>query len=291
MILPMPALTSYDGTTLAYHVEGEGTPVVALPGGPMLDSASFDDLGGLTEHLRLIRLDLRGTGESATPADPGTYRCDRQVDDVEALRVHLGVDTLNLLGHSGGTNLVLSYAARYPERVGSLILVAPSAYAVGIEVTGEDRQGIVELRQGEPWFPAAGAAFDRVRAGQATDDDWAAIAPFFYGRWDDAAQAHYERGEGMRNNEAARIYGSDGAFDPAALRTALSTVDAPVLVLAGEYDLNSPPRVVREIAALFPNATLATQAGAGHASPWFDDPAWFTKTVTAFLPVTPGTAL
>lgn len=249
----------------------------------MLDSASFDDLGGLTEHLRLVRLDLRGTGQSATPADTGTYRCDRQVDDVEALRVHLGLAKLNLLGHSGGTNLVLSYAARYPDRIGSLILVAPSAYAVGIDVTAEDRWEIVRLRQDEPWFPNAGAAFERISSGQATDDDWAAIAPFSYGRWDAASQAHHERGEGMRNNEAARIYGSDGAFDPAALRATLSTLDVPVLALAGQYDLNSPPRVVREVAALFPNATLATQPGAGHAGPWLDDPAWFTRTVLAFL--------
>lgn len=279
----MPTLRSYDGTTLAYHEAGQGTPIVAVPGGPMLDSASFDDLGGLTGHVRLIRLDLRGTGESATPADTGTYRCDRQVDDVEALRVHLGLDTLNLLGHSGGTNLVLSYAARHPDRVGSLILVAPSAYAVGIDVTGDDRWEIVRLRQDEPWFPDAGAAFERISSGRATDDDWAAIAPFSYGRWDAAARAHHERSEGMRNNEAARIYGSDGAFDPPALRAALSTLDVPVLALAGEYDLNSPPRVVREIAALFPNATFATQPGAGHASPWGDDPARFTKTVLAFL--------
>lgn len=283
MIPPMPTLSSYDGTTLAYHESGEGTPVVALPGGPMLDSASFDELGGLAGHLRLIRLDLRGTGASATPADTGTYRCDRQVDDVEALRVHLGLEKVNLLSHSGGTNLVLSYAARYPDRVASLILVAPSAYAVGVSVTGEDRWGIVRLRQDEPWFPEAGAAFERISSGRATDEDWAAIAPFSYGRWDAAAQAHYERGEGMRNNEAAGIYGSDGAFDPAALRTTLSTLDAPVLAIAGEYDLNSPPRVVREVAGLFPNATLATQAGAGHAGPWLEDPAWFTKTVLAFL--------
>jgi pimeloyl-ACP methyl ester carboxylesterase len=187
------------------------------------------------------------------------------------------------LGHSGGTNLVLSYAARYPDRVASLILVAPSAYAVGISVTGEDRWGIVRLRQDEPWFPQAGAAFERISSGRATDDDWAAIAPFSYGRWDAAAREHYERGEGMRNNEAARIYGSDGAFDPAALRTTLSTLDVPVLALAGEYDLNSPPRVVREVAALFPNATLATQAGAGHACPWLEDPAWFRRTVLTFL--------
>jgi pimeloyl-ACP methyl ester carboxylesterase len=51
----------------------------------MQASAYLGDLGGLTAHRSLIVLDLRGTGESAAPADPATYRCDRLVGDVEAL--------------------------------------------------------------------------------------------------------------------------------------------------------------------------------------------------------------
>ncbi|MEV0589623.1 alpha/beta hydrolase, partial [Nonomuraea sp. NPDC050310] len=86
----MPYFTSYDGTTLAYRRTGEGEPLVCLPGGPMRASAYLGDLGGLAGHRRLIMLDLRGTGDSATPDDHQTYRCDRQVEDVEALRVHLG---------------------------------------------------------------------------------------------------------------------------------------------------------------------------------------------------------
>jgi pimeloyl-ACP methyl ester carboxylesterase len=81
-----------DGTRLAYHQAGEGRPLLCVPGGPMQASAYLGDLGGLSAHRSLVLLDLRGTGASAIPADPATYRCDRQVDDVEALRVHLGLD-------------------------------------------------------------------------------------------------------------------------------------------------------------------------------------------------------
>ena len=45
----------------------------------MQASAYLGDLGGLSAHRSLVLLDLRGTGESAIPADPATYRCDRQV--------------------------------------------------------------------------------------------------------------------------------------------------------------------------------------------------------------------
>jgi pimeloyl-ACP methyl ester carboxylesterase len=276
----MPALAAYDGTELAYHLLGEGAPLVCLPGGPMQDAEYLGDLGGLSERLRLIMLDHRGTGQSATPADPASYRCDRLVDDVEALREQLGLDRLNLLSHSGGTNLAVLYAARYPARVGKLVLVTPSVYAVGLTVTADDRRGVLRLREG-PSGPAS-AAFERINAGQATDSDWAALTPFAYGRWDAATQAHHARGEARRNDEAAVIFGSEGAFDPEATRAALATLEAPVLLLAGEVDLNSPPRVVAELAGLFPNATLATQPGAAHF-PWLDDPTWFTKTIAAFL--------
>ncbi|CAM5628042.1 MULTISPECIES: alpha/beta fold hydrolase [Streptomyces] len=79
----MPAFAAYDGTRLACHAAGDGPPLVCLPAGPT-DSAHLADLGGLTAHRRVIRLDLRGTGRSATPRDTASCRCDRLADDVRA---------------------------------------------------------------------------------------------------------------------------------------------------------------------------------------------------------------
>jgi hypothetical protein len=82
----LPTCYAADGTELAYRVQEEGTPLVCPPGGPMRDSAYLGDLGGLSAHRRLIMLDLRGTGQSAIPADPGSYRCDRLAEDVSGLQ-------------------------------------------------------------------------------------------------------------------------------------------------------------------------------------------------------------
>src|SRR5512145_889760 len=122
----MPIISAYDGTRLAYRVRGDGSPVVCLAGGPMRDSIYLGDLGGLADHVQLIILDCRGTGDSHPPADPATYRCDYLVDDVEALREHLGFDKVNLLAHSAAANLALLYAVRYPERLDRLLLITPS---------------------------------------------------------------------------------------------------------------------------------------------------------------------
>src|SRR5919106_308267 len=248
----------------------------------MQASDYLGDFGGLSAHRTLVRLDLRGTGASATPADSATYRCDRQVDDVEALRVHLRLDQIDLAGHSAGGSLAVLYAARFPDRIGRLVLVNPSPRPVGVEIADADRGELAELRRGEPWFPAAFAALERIWSGDATDADWTAIAPFSYRRWDAASQANLARSASETNQEAAMIYYSDGAVDPTATRSALRSLEAPVLLVTGEYDVGLPPKRATEYAGLFPQAELAVLPRGGHY-PWIDDPQWLAETMSAFL--------
>ncbi|MFZ3474740.1 alpha/beta fold hydrolase [Streptomyces sp. 4.24] len=274
----MPTFTAPDGTRLAYRVTGHGDPLVCIPGGPA-DSAYLGDLGGLSAHRRLIALDLRGTGGSAVPEDTSSYRCDRLVDDVEALREHLGPARTDLLGHSAGANIAVQYAARYPQRAGRLALIGPGARAVGIEIAGETRREVALSRQGEPWFPAAFAALEAITGG--TGSDWDAIAPFFCGRWDEAAREHHAAGR-PGNTEAVAGFAAEGAFDPEGTRAALAGHGAPVLLLTGSFDLNSPPATTAEFAELFPDAALVVQPGAGHY-PWLDDADRFVGAVAEFL--------
>ncbi|MFJ2720302.1 alpha/beta fold hydrolase [Streptomyces sp. NPDC087437] len=278
----MPGYRAYDATTLAYRVLGEGPPVICLPGGPMRASDYLGDLGGLSAHRRLVLPDLRGTGASAVPRDPASYRCDRLVDDVEALREHLGVEHVDVLAHSAGANLAALYVARHPERVGRLALITPSVLAVGIEVTGEVRRATARRREDEPWFATAYAALEEITAGRATDAHWQAVAPLRHGRWHAAARALDAADAEQKNGEAAAAYAADGAFDPDATRAALARFTSPVLVLAGEVDLNSPPAAMAEYAGLFPHAELVVQPGAGH-HPWLDDADRFVAATAAFL--------
>ncbi len=247
----------------------------------MRASAYLGDLGGLASHRQLILLDLRGTGESRQPADSASYRCDRQVSDVEALREHLGLHRMELLAHSAGGSLAVRYAAEYPHRIGTLALITPSTRAVGIEVPADTRRQILALRQDEPWYPAAAAGFEAIAAGRARRVDRIAVTPMGYSRWDATAQAHQAAEAGQRNNQAARIFNSDGAFDPTATRAGLAEVDAPVLLLAGDLDWITTPVAAAEFAGLFPNAQLLVQPGASHY-PWLDNPADFVTGVAKF---------
>ena len=130
--------------------------------------------------------------------------------------------------------------------------------------------------------PARSIAWMRSMTMGHSTPDWTAIAPFTYGRWDAAAQAHLAGEASQKNAEAAAVYYSAGALDPEATRAALARLHAPVLLVAGEYDVVLPPACAAEYAGLFPQAELAVHPGGGHF-PWLDDPEWFAQTLAGFL--------
>lgn len=281
----MPQFTAPDGTVLAYDVRGESepgsAPLVCIPGGAMRDAVYLGDLGGLSAYRQLVVLHLRGTGSSAVPADPTTYRCDRQVPDVEALREHLGLERIDLLAHSAGASLALLYATAHPERVSALTLVTPNLRPLGLGPTDEDRAESRLLRAHEPWFDDAVAALERIDADadNASDEDWLLYARFVYGRWDEEIEQYERDSEEQYNEAAAGQYSAPGAFDPDEVRAGLARLEAPVLLLAAEYDANPLPRVAALAAGSFPAARLAVQPGAGHF-PWIDDPKAFVRLLT-----------
>src|SRR3954454_22708839 len=93
---------THDGRKLTYRREGSRPLLVCHPGGPGFSSRYLADLGGLGSTRGLCPLGPRRTDDSDTPQDSRTYTTSDYVADVEELREHLGVEQLDLLGHSHG---------------------------------------------------------------------------------------------------------------------------------------------------------------------------------------------
>jgi pimeloyl-ACP methyl ester carboxylesterase len=280
--MTMTRFASYDGTELGYRVAGDGPSLVCLPGGPGRAAEYLGDLGGLGRSRRLVLLDPRGVGLSADPVDPATFRVDRLVGDVDALRGHLDLERMDLLAHSAGAVLATLYAAAHPERVSRLVLVTPGLAAVGVDIAEEELAAALESRSAQPWYPAARAAFAEILAGSVSMEDFGASRPFFYGRWDETARAHATAGVAQRHQPARLGYFSGLHVDPAATKAALRKLTGPVLLYAGDMDPLVTPAMVREAAPLFQDAAVVIQPGAAHF-PWVEDPAAFTAAVSAFL--------
>jgi pimeloyl-ACP methyl ester carboxylesterase len=256
--------------------------MVCLHGGPGRAAEYLGDLGGLDAARRLILLDSRGVGSSADPADPSTFRVDRLVGDVESLRAHLGLERMDVLAHSAGAILATFYAAAHPGRLSRLLFITPALWAVGVDGTSEEAAAMIERRAAQPWYPAARAALDKIESGTRTIPDFLASRPLFYGRWDEAAQAHAGLGIAERHAAARDGFLAGVDLDLPAIRSGLSELTAPVLLYAGDQDPLVTPAMVSAAASSFSDATVVIQPGAGHF-PWVDDATAFTTAIEAFL--------
>jgi pimeloyl-ACP methyl ester carboxylesterase len=278
----VPSFASYDGTRIGYRILGDGPPLVCLPGGPGRAAEYLGDLGGLSASRQLVLLDPRGVGLSADPADPASFRVDRLVNDVESLRGHLGLDRMDLLGHSAGGVLATLYAAARPQHLSALLLITPGLATVGVDDSEEQFRAALARRAAEPWYPAALAAMEQLMAGSQSMQAFRASRPFLYGRWDQVAQAHATMGVSERHQAARHGFFGGATIDVPATRAALTKLTAPVLLYAGAEDPMVTPAVVREAAPLFNDATVVVQPQAGHF-PWIDGSAAFAAAVGSFL--------
>ena len=109
---------------LIYYVEfGKGPPLVVLHGGPGADHTYFLPwLLPLARTHRLIFIDERGSGRSERLQDASQYTVEGDVEDIEAVRVALGLGKISLLGHSCGGVLAEAYALKYQQHLSHLIL-------------------------------------------------------------------------------------------------------------------------------------------------------------------------
>jgi 2-succinyl-6-hydroxy-2,4-cyclohexadiene-1-carboxylate synthase len=121
---------------LAYHVEideqvgdlkGRQPVSLLLLHGFTGSTRSWDALvPALTEHCRVIRVDLPGHGRTAHSDDLDRYTLPRAAADLEALLRTLDTVSAHVLGYSMGARLALYFGVHHPERVRSLLLESGS---------------------------------------------------------------------------------------------------------------------------------------------------------------------
>lgn len=197
----------------------------------------------LSEHLRVVRYDLRGHGRSPVPAGP--YSMDDLVDDLVALLDHLEVDQAHVVGLSLGGMVAIRMAVREPHRVDRLALLCTSAC----------------LGPPQGWADRAAA----VRA-----DGTASIAAAVVGRWltpeqHSAYPTLVAELEAMIASTPVEGYAAScAAIEHMDQRAELSSIVAPTLALAGSDDPVTPPAHLAAIATAVPGARLLVIDGAAH---------------------------
>ena len=192
----MKRFVTSDGLSLAYTDEGEGLPVLCLPG-LTRNGADFDELAAaLKGRYRLIRLTLRGRGASDRDPDPTNYNVGIEARDVAEFLDHLGLKRVMIVGTSRGGLIAMVLAATAKDRLAGVLLndvgpeLAPEGLAnilsyLGIEPKAKSYEEAVEALK-----KRMGARFPGL-----TDAKWTSLAR----RWFD------EGPEGLVLNYDARI--------------------------------------------------------------------------------------
>jgi proline iminopeptidase len=281
---------SVRGTRIYFDVEGMGLvpdgprmrerPVaMVIHGGPGGDHSGFKPgFSPLAARLQLVYFDHRGQGRS-DPADPATYTLDQNVEDMEALRRHLGLGPIVSIGTSYGGMVAMAHAARYPDAVSHLVLIVTAAHGGFIPRA----QAIVRERG----TPEQQAACEKVWAGGFHSADemhryYAVMGPM-YARSHDAAGGDSVRARAIYSPEPLnRAFGPDGFLRRFDLRPDLGRITAPTLVLAGRHDWICPPEFSEEIAGLIPRADLRVFENSSH-SIRSDEPEAMVDAILGFL--------
>lgn len=264
---------SVRGTRIYFDVEGAGLvpdgprmrekpAAFIIHGGPGGEHGGFKpSMSPLAGALQLVYFDHRGQGRSDR-GDPGSYTLDENVEDMEALRRHLGLGPIVSVGTSYGGMVAMAHAARYPDSVSHLVLVVTAAHG-----------GFIPRAEA---FVAAHGTPDQQRvcaklwAGTFRTEDelreyYAVMGPLYSRKFNEAATAD-ARARAIHSPEPLNCaFGPGGVLRSFDLRPELSRITAPTLIVAGRHDWICPPEFSQEIAGLIPGSRLEIYEKSSHS--------------------------
>jgi pimeloyl-ACP methyl ester carboxylesterase len=117
-----------NGVRLHYLIAGAGDPVVLLHGYAQTSHMWRPLMPQLANTRTVIAVDLRGAGQSSTPA--AGYTKAEMAQDIHALVRKLGYERIRIAGHDIGLMVAYAYAAQYPSEVDRIALL--DAFLPGI---------------------------------------------------------------------------------------------------------------------------------------------------------------
>jgi pimeloyl-ACP methyl ester carboxylesterase len=262
---------------------GDGPHAVLIPNGIYL----LDDFATLAQERTLIAFDPRNRGQSDQSHDGDKLRGDVHLDveDLEAVRQHLGIGKVDLIGHSYAGIVVALYTMRYPEHVNRVVQIGP----VG-PVGGKQYAPPLSFDDG-----VLASVFTRI--GQLQKDHapgsnpvelcrrmWSVLREIYVADPVNASRVNWDRCD--LPNELAFMHYWNANVLPSIMKLhlteAASSVDAPVLTIHGRKDRSAPCGGGREWALVLPNARLISVDDAGHA-PWIEAPEKVFQAIETFL--------
>lgn len=256
-----------DGLELVSEIEGpEGAPVVTLAHAQTLDRRSWDSLvSTLTDRYRVLRVDLRGHGESGVPV--AEFTIEDLAADVVATLDALDVRATHFAGSSLGGMVGFALAIDHSDRLVSVTLIATQGILP--ETSHETLRANAEaLRSsGEAMSSLAPKILDRYMNPGFVDTD---------------PDGYQQLVDQITRTSVEGYIGSSNAIIGMSFDDRLDRVDKPTMVIAGELDRPTPPERMELYRDNIAGAEMVVIPGAGHF-PFADQPEAFNREFRRFL--------
>jgi pimeloyl-ACP methyl ester carboxylesterase/DNA-binding CsgD family transcriptional regulator len=254
------------GVRIAYATAGAGRALLVPPAWinhlELLwqDQAYRTFFAGLTTVRTVVQYDRPGSGLSEPW--PGSQGLDTDVAVLQAVADHLDLDGFDLLGISLAAPVSVAFAARFPKRVGRLILYG--GYADGRQIASP---------------PVRAAMLDMIRAHWGLGSE--VLADVFLPEGSAETKAHFARlqREAASAQSAVELLAQCYEINVADL---LAQVAAPTLVVHRRDDRAIPYRAGRELAAQIPDARMVSLPGRSHF-PYVGDAAAVVRAILEFV--------
>ncbi len=275
-------ILSVNGTELFVNIMGEGEPLIVLHGGPGLSHDYFlPHLEPLSNHMKLILFDQRGMGRSSVDLDSTSFSMELIIEDIEALRQKLGLNSIHLMGHSWGGIVAMHYAVNYPQNLSSLILCNSMPASPDFdEQLGKNFQQTFERQNMEDLEPLQ----KKIDAGNrdiAVQERYVQLhfRPSFYDT-SDVNKLQLNLSDSFFKTEELLPYLASHE-EPRSLIPELKSVHVPALIIRGEIEV-IPVESDRKLEEILKNGKLISIDKAGHF-PFVEKPEEFTELIINFV--------
>jgi pimeloyl-ACP methyl ester carboxylesterase len=252
------AFADVNGVRLWHEDSGiDGPPVLLVHGAAGSSENWFQQLPALeAAGYRWIRYDLRGAGKSEAP--DGAEGEGSVVADLEALVAHLGLASFVLVTQAAGGFGGFEYALSNPGKLTALVV----ANSIG-GITDRDYVEFRRLLMGPDSDAWPREERELGRSFRAANPE--GVAHFM-------EMEHRGRSDFSRRQKART----------ALTLAMLEKLNMPVLLIASDEDVLSPPPLMRLLAERISDCSFIEIAGAGHCS-YYEKPDEWNRIVTGFL--------
>jgi proline iminopeptidase len=260
------------GTELYFDIAGMqlapvGTDFVEKPvlfllhGGPGGDHLRYKQHSlELQEVAQLVFIDHRGCGRSKKTKQ-ADYTLENNIEDIEALRKHLGLERISILGTSYGGMVAQGYAIRYPKNVDKLILAVT---APSFRLLKEAKAVLREHGTPKQIAMAEHLWNGTFKSPKHVQDFFKVMESVYAVTHKKNRDQGYSQSKTIWSHEALNE-GFSGFLRHFDFLPHLKKIRCPTLVLAGEKDWICSPAQSRALAKALPQAKLKILKNCGHA--------------------------